>query len=108
MKYIKISELNDDDLIWNGAIFRHFNVGRLDVNNKEEDYYDMMLFELDDVFYLINVTLNSNKRGIIEATIRGINSKYFILAKEFKEYFEHNQDVFYVKNGYNQDYFSEP
>ena len=108
MIYKKISELNDNLLIWHGAIFRHFNVGRLDANEKEEDYYDMMLFELDDINYLINITNNSNKRGIIEARIEGINTKCFIVAKVFKEYFKHNPDVYFIKEGYNESYFSEP
>jgi len=108
MIYVNISELNDNLLICNGAIFRHFNVGRLDANEKEEDYYDMMLFEIGDVFCLINITANSNKRGIIEARIDGINTKHFIIAKVFKEYFKHNADVYVIKEGYNVGYIIEP
>lgn len=107
MKLIKILDLDDRTLIWNGAIFRHFNVGRLDSTNREEDYYDLMLFGLKDIFYLINVTQNSNKRGQIAVAIENETNNHFILSIRIKDFFKDNPDIYLISDELNQGYISK-
>lgn len=97
---MKLSELKDDMLVFNGAYFRHFNVGRLDAKDVNDDYYDMMLINLNNAFYLVNITIDSHHRGTIEISIRNCVSEYYISGIELKKYFKKNKDIFLLMDSH--------
>ena len=107
-KLIKLSGLDDDKEIHKGTIFRLFNVRRLDViktiddqldeNKIQLDYYDYLLVNtsalVNSTFALINISLDSNKKGEILCIQRIDEGEYFLTAKKVKEYFTGYDNVF--------------
>lgn len=98
---INLDEISPQEKCWAGAIFRMYNVGRLDAKSAEENYYDLMLVDIstlaENKVALINVTANSDNRGRLVALIPNTVSKYFVIASDMQHYFN-EQEVYYVED----------
>lgn len=99
---ISLNKISPQEKFWVGAIFREYNVGRLDAKNVEENYYDLMLVDISSLvenkIALVNITINSDNRGRIVAVIPNASSKYFIIASDMQRYFSGENEVFYVED----------
>ncbi len=98
---IKLKEISPNKEFWVGSIFREYGVGRLDIKNDKENYYDLMLTDIStlakDSIALINITLNSDNRGRIVAIIPNTESKYFLTAFQLQSYYSEESDIYYVE-----------
>jgi hypothetical protein len=85
-----------------GSIFRIYDVGRLDALTLDDNYYDLILVDvsswLSDSIALVNITLNSDNRGRIEAMIEDVDSKYFIPAQLLQNYFSSDTKIYFVED----------
>lgn len=94
----KLHELPPEKEIWTGAIFREFRVGRLDAPREEDDYYDLMLFDLrfvrPNAFMLVNVTVNSDNRGRFPYLLDNVESEYYISASVLQQYFDPESEIY--------------
>ena len=100
--FIRLRDVSPQKEFWIGAIFREYDVQRLDAKSDEENYYDLMLTDIstlaNDAIALVNITLNSDNRDRIVAIIPNIESKYFLLAEQLQNYFSNESDIYYVED----------
>ncbi|HTN46344.1 MAG TPA: hypothetical protein VL098_08365 [Flavipsychrobacter sp.] len=92
---ISLRSISPQREFWIGTMFRIFDVHRLDKVQPNENYYDLILTDIQMIrsnsLALVNVTLNSDNKGKIEVIIDDVETGYFIQARILQEYF--NEDV---------------
>lgn len=82
--WIKLSDLADDEKIYHGLKIRLYNVG-LNVENREDDYYDYLVSEIYDkpgYFQLVNIS--PYKAGLIITIIEKEPGESYSLGKILK------------------------
>lgn len=98
----KLANIPPDKEFWNGSIFRLYNVDRIDSKNKNDDYYDFMLVDMDlfaaNTFAFINVTIDSDNKGKVFALIENIETRYFITANDLHKHFDPVMELYYIPN----------
>ena len=99
---VNLFDIPKNKQFWAGAIFRQYEVSRLDAKKDEDNYYDLMLVDvsnyISDTFVLINVTLNSGNRGRIVAMIPNVTTTYFLNAKVIQDYFSPDAKIYFVED----------
>lgn len=98
----RLKDITPEKEFWVGALFREFNVKRLDSKSNIDDYYDLMFIESSiftkDVSVFVNVTFNSDNRGKLVAIIPNAESKYSITAKQLQDFFSDESEIYYIEN----------
>lgn len=101
-KLTRVNQIPPKKELWVGSIFRLYDVHRLDVREKLEDYYDLMLVDLNpyqkDTFALINVTINSDNRGKVFAQINEVYTRFYILSESVQNYFDVDMQLYYIED----------
>jgi hypothetical protein len=99
---INLFDIVPDKQFWAGSIFRQYDVDRLDVKKTEDNYYDLMLVDVSNYitgsFALVNITLNSDNRGRIVATIPEVSTTYFLTAEDLQNYFSRDTKIYFVED----------
>jgi hypothetical protein len=85
-KIIPLKELDDNISIFKGTRFRQYEIG-LNVENKEDDFYEYMLAEIPgEREYMLLTCVEGYKSGSALALVKTIDdkSKFIVLGKAIK------------------------